>query len=215
MRYRDEKFYWTYQRGVSWPDDYIAPDSMTHWIMEKSQGFTNVRLYKISESIRDYVYLILSLQASARSHIVGNMASALTAQKAFLNNFKDIINRMVDIQKDIKQYQDTLSYTSRKVIAWEKIIYMLTNDMNVNLKIRLGTVGYNNEILGADSRFSLGKNLKVNALAPEKKTPIVPKPTPIPKAANKEVLSVIIPEKERTALVLLLTSAFRIWHAFQ
>ena len=24
MRYKDEKFYWTYQRGVSWPDDYIV-----------------------------------------------------------------------------------------------------------------------------------------------------------------------------------------------
>ena len=27
MRYRDEKFYWTYQQGVSWPNDYINPDS--------------------------------------------------------------------------------------------------------------------------------------------------------------------------------------------
>ena len=35
MRYRDEKFYWTYQCGVGWPDDYIGPDSMTHWIIEK------------------------------------------------------------------------------------------------------------------------------------------------------------------------------------
>ena len=25
MKYRDEKFYWTYQRGVGWPDDYIGP----------------------------------------------------------------------------------------------------------------------------------------------------------------------------------------------
>ena len=31
MRYREEKFCWTYQRGVSWPDDYIGPDSMTQW----------------------------------------------------------------------------------------------------------------------------------------------------------------------------------------
>ena len=23
MRNRDEKFYWTYQHGVGWPDDYI------------------------------------------------------------------------------------------------------------------------------------------------------------------------------------------------
>ena len=29
MRYRDEKFYWSYQRGIGWPDDYIGPDSMT------------------------------------------------------------------------------------------------------------------------------------------------------------------------------------------
>ena len=30
MRYRDEKFYWTHQHGISWPDDYIGPDSMTN-----------------------------------------------------------------------------------------------------------------------------------------------------------------------------------------
>ena len=29
MKYRDEKFYWTYQCSVHWPDDYIGPDSMT------------------------------------------------------------------------------------------------------------------------------------------------------------------------------------------
>ena len=54
-------------------------------------------------------------QASARSSIVGNMASALTAQSAFLNNFEDIVNRRVNIQEDIKKYQDTLSYASSKV----------------------------------------------------------------------------------------------------
>ena len=87
MKYRDEKFYWTYLIGVGWPDDYLGTDSMTCWIIEKSQGFTNVGLLRISESVRAYEYLILSLQASARSGIVRNTASALTAQKAFLNNF--------------------------------------------------------------------------------------------------------------------------------
>ena len=29
VKYRDEKFYWTYQRGVGWPNDYLGPDSMT------------------------------------------------------------------------------------------------------------------------------------------------------------------------------------------
>ena len=47
MKYRDEKFYWTYQCGVKWPDDYIGLDSITHWIIEKSQGFTDVGLLRI------------------------------------------------------------------------------------------------------------------------------------------------------------------------
>ena len=92
MRYRDEKFYWTYQCGVGWPDDYIGPDSMTRWIIETSVGFTDVGLLRILESIRAYAYLILSSQASARSSIIGNSASSLTAQSAFLNNFENIVN---------------------------------------------------------------------------------------------------------------------------
>ena len=102
IRYKDEKFCWTYQLGAGWLDDYIGPDSMTRWIIEKSQGFTDVGLLRISESVRAYVYLIPSSQASARSDIVGKTASALTAQKAFLNNFQDIINRRVNIREDIK-----------------------------------------------------------------------------------------------------------------
>ena len=112
MKYLDEKFYWTYQRSVHWPDDYIDPDSMTRWIIG---GFTDVGLLRISESVRAYAFLILSSQASARSSIVGNSASSLTAQSAFLNNFEDVVNRRVDIREDAKRYQETLSYTSSKV----------------------------------------------------------------------------------------------------
>ena len=79
---------------------------MTQWILEKSDGFTDVGLLKISGSVRAYAYLILSSQASARSGIVGNTASALTAQSAFLNNFENIVYCRVDIREDIKRYQD-------------------------------------------------------------------------------------------------------------
>ena len=34
---------------------------------------------------------------------------------------------------------------------------------NMNLKIKTGTVGYNNKILVSDEKFSLGKNEKVKA----------------------------------------------------
>ena len=44
---------------------FIGPDSMTWWILEKSDGFSDVGLLKISESVRAYAYLILSSQASA------------------------------------------------------------------------------------------------------------------------------------------------------
>ena len=105
---------------------------MTGWIIEKSDGFIDVGLYRTSESIRAYAYLILSSQASARSSMVGNMASALTAQSAFLNNFENVVNHRVNIQEDIKCYQDTLSYASSKVdYSVEENIYMLPTDMNL------------------------------------------------------------------------------------
>ena len=164
MKYWDKTFYWTYQCGVSWPNDYLGIDSMTQWIIEKSVGFTDVGLHRISESVRAYTYLILSSQASARSGIVENTASALTAQSAFLNNLENVVNCRVNIQEDIKHYQDTLSYTSSEVdYSMGENIYMLPSDMN--LKIRSGTVGYNNKILVSDGKFSLGKNEKVNAPA--------------------------------------------------
>ena len=94
-------------------------------------GFTDVVLLKISESVRAYAYLILSSQASDRSGKVGNTASALTAQSAFLNNFENIVNQKVDIMEDIKRYQDTLSYASSKVdYSVGEHLYMLPSDMN-------------------------------------------------------------------------------------
>ena len=135
MRYRDEKFYLTYQRGIGWPNDYIGPDSMTRWIIEKSVGFTDVGLLRISESVRAYAYLILSSQASARSSIIGNLASSLTAQSAFLNNFENVVNRKVDIQEDVKRYQETLSYSSSKVdYSVGENLFMLPSNMELRIR---------------------------------------------------------------------------------
>ena len=92
-----------------------------------------------------------------------NTVSALTAQSAFLNNLEDIVNCRVNIWEDIKRYQDTLSYASSKVdYSMGENIYMLSSDMN--LKIKTDTVGYNNNVLVSDEKFSLGKNDKVNSL---------------------------------------------------
>ena len=227
MRYRDEKFYWTYQHGISWPDDYIGPDSMTHWIIEKSVGFTDVGVYRISESVRAYAYLILSSQASARSSTIENTASALTAQSAFLNNIEDIVNRRVNIQEDIKRYQDTLSYALSKVdYSVGENIYMLPS--NIDLKIRSGTVGHDNKILVSDGKFILGKNDKVNLTVPVIKshntnsietTTITTAQglthTPAISQKEREPKTTITHNEEKIALALALAGGFAIWNIFR
>ena len=73
------------------------------------------------------------------------------------------MNRKVDIQEDVKRYQDTLSYALSKVdYSVGENIFMLPSDMQ--LRIKTGTVGYNNRILVSGSNFSLGKNDEVNSL---------------------------------------------------
>ena len=200
----------------------IGPDSMTWWIIETSVGFTDVGLLKISESVRAYAYLILSSQASARSGIVGNTASTLTAQSAFLNNFEDIVNRKVDVREDIKRYQNTLSYASSKVnYSVGEHLYMLPSDMT--LKIRPGTVGYNNKILVFDGNFSLGKNENVNlttlAIKNHKtnslETPAIKSAHNSKRTSDLEQKTIISHEDEKVALVLSLTGIFTIWFIFR
>ena len=71
------------------------------------------------------------------------------------------MNCIVDIWEDIKRYQDTLSYALNKddYSMGEGIYYMLHS--NINLSIRLGTAGYNNEILVSNGTFSLGMTRSV------------------------------------------------------
>ena len=86
---------------------------MTRRILEISDGFTDVGLLRFRKALGLMHILILSSQASARSAVVGNTASELTAQSAFLKNFENVVNRRADIREDIKHYQDTLSYASK------------------------------------------------------------------------------------------------------
>ena len=93
------------------------------------------------------------------------MASSLTAQSAFLNNLEDIVNRRVDIREDIKRHQGTLSHALSEVdYSIGENIYMLPS--NMKLKIKTGTVLYNNKVLISDGKFNPGKNEKVNLMVP-------------------------------------------------
>ena len=124
-------------------------------------------------------------------------------------------SRRVDFQEDIKRYQDTLSYASSKVdYSIGENIYMIPSDME--LRIKTGTVGYNNKILVSDGNFSLGKNDEVNPLeTPAIKTNSL-ELTHAPAIFQKnQEPKTITHSDEKIALVLALAGGFAIWNMFR
>ena len=110
--WRNQKYFSMWQ-SRSWETgkpgmSYINDNSFSRWIIEKSDGLTTLGLQKLSETVRDYVYLTVTSQTSTRGPIVGHEARNLDAQPVFLNTFENIINRRVDIPEDIQRFQKTL-----------------------------------------------------------------------------------------------------------
>ena len=163
-KWRNQKYFSTWQ-SRAWETNkpgmsYINENSFSRWIIEKSDGLTTLGIQKLSDSVRDYAYLILTSQTSTRGPIVGHEARNLDAQRTFLNIFENIVNRRVNIPEDIRRFQKTLQYARSKVdYAIGEFIYMLPSDMN----LRIGNVrNYNNKILISSPSFKIGTNVKVN-----------------------------------------------------
>ena len=84
----------------------------------------------------------------------------------------------------------------------------------MELRIRSGTVGYNNKILVSDGNFSLGKNDEVNSLeTPAIKTNSL-ELTHAPAISQKNQ-EPITHSDEKIALVLTLAGGFAIWYMFR
>ena len=168
-KWRNQKYFSTWQ-SRAWETNkpgmsYINENSFSRWIIEKSEGLTTLGIQKLSESVRDYAYLILTSQTSTRGPIVGHEARNLDAQRTFLNTFENVVNRRVNIPEDIRRFQKTLQYARSKVdYAIGEFVYMLPSDMN----LRIGNVrNYNNKILISSPSFKIGTNLKINLLSSE------------------------------------------------
>ena len=132
---------------------YINENSFSRWIIEKSDSLTTLGLQKLSETVRNYAYLLLTSQTSTRGSIIGHAARNLDAQRVFLNTFEKNINRRVDIPEDIRRFHMTLQYARSKVTG--EFTNMLPSDIG---KIK----NYNNKLLISPSSFSIGTNLKIN-----------------------------------------------------
>ena len=176
-KWRNQKYFSTWQ-SRAWETNkpgmsYINENSFSRWIIEKSDGLTTLGIQKLSESVRDYAYLILTSQTSTRGPIIGHEARNLDAQRTFLNTFENIVNRRVNIPEDIRRFQKTLQYARSKVdYAIGEFVYMLPSDMN----LRIGNVrNYNNKILISSPSFKIGTNVKVNLNGEKDKPDVKPK----------------------------------------
>ena len=238
-KWRNQKYFSTWQ-SRAWETgkpgmSYINENSFSRWIIEKSDGLTTLGLQKISESVRDYTYLILTSQTSTRGPIVGHEARNLDAQRTFLNTFENIVNRRVNIPEDIRRFQKTLQYARSKVdYAIGEFVYMLPSDMN----LRIGNVrNYNNKILISSPSFKIGTNLKINIDGeqvklkdkPDVKSKEVKTEPKVITKPNKEHKQDVKPnikfeqdvkkpdiyEKGKVALVLGTTAIFTVWWMFK
>ena len=245
--WRNQKYFSTWQ-SRAWETgkpgmSYINENSFSRLIIEKSDGLTTLGLQKLSETVGDYAYLILTSQTSMRGPIIGHEAQNLDAQQVFLNTFESIINRRVDIPEEIQRFQKTLQYTRSKVdYVIGEFIYMLPSDMN----LRIGKVkNYNNKILISSPGFTTGTKLKIS-LNGEKDKPdtksnkehkqdvkvIRTKPN-IKKEHEQDIKMMKIGpsikfkkeemmktepdthEEEKAALILGITSIFTVWWLFK
>ena len=205
-KWRNQKYFSTWQ-SRAWETgkagmSYLNENSWSRWIIEKSDGLTTLGLQKISETVRDYAYLILTSQTSTRGQIIGHEARNLDAQRVFLITFEDVVARRVSIPEDIQRFQKTLQYARSKVdYVVAEYVYMLPSDMN--LKIGGNIRGYNNKILVSSPSFNIGTNLKVNLddddtkVAKTDKLVVKHKPDIKPnKGDQQDVKPVIKPNKE-------------------
>ena len=224
---------------------YINENSFSRWIIEKSNGLTMLGLQKLSETVRDYPYLMLTSQTSTRGPIIGHEVQNLDAQRTFLNTFENIKNMRVNIPEDIRRFQKTLQYARSKVdYVIGEFIYMLPSNMN----LRIGKVkNYNNKILISSPGFKIGTNLKINLSGekdkpdvkskevemvktePDAKLKVITKPNIRPNEkhkqdvkpnikSNKELkhdTNKITYEEEKVALILGTTAVFTVWWMFK
>ena len=229
-KWRNQKYFSTWQ-SRAWETgkpgmSYINENSFSRWIIEKSEGLTMLGLQKLSETVRDYTYLILTSQTSMRGPILGHEARNLDAQCTFLNTFENIVNRRVNIPGNIRIFQKTLQYARSKVdYVIGEFIYMLLSYMNLHIgKVK----NYNNKILISSPSFKIGTNLKINLDVKFKEVEMVKTKPDVKQRkepdvkSNKEQKQDVKPdmnkityEEEKVALILGTTAVFTVWWMFK
>ena len=172
---------------------------------------------KISKSVREYVYLVLTSQVQKGSTIVGNSTPAVDAQQTLKAMFKTLINEDYSIGIDFERYQGVLEHALSKVDFSVGIgIYMLSSNLNLSIG---KTNGYNNKILVSNTDMKNVSNRDINRDHKKLTPPNVPKKIVIPVAQRDPSHNLkMLTEKhndEKLAITLLIVGtgliAYHVW----
>ena len=138
-------------------------DSWSRWKMPKSQGLTRQGLEMLSESIRVYVYCLLTAQSSVRSNIIGNTSPNFEAQELFSKEVEDFIQRDMLLHEDIQRYENVLSNARSSVdYSLGEGIYMLPSDLQLRVGVKRG---YSDKLqVGIASRPQSGRQSPLSVL---------------------------------------------------
>ena len=208
---RNQKYFSKWQSrswGTGKPGmSYINENSFSIWIIEKLDGLTTLGLQKLFETVRDYMYLILTSQISTRGPIVGHETRNLDTQRVFLNTFESIVSRRVDIPEDIQRFQKILQYARGKVdYVIGEFICMLPSDMNLQIgKVKSKREGTVRTKPDTESNKEHKQDVKVIRTKPNIKL----------KKEDKPDTNKITYEEEKLALILGMTSIFTVWWIFK
>jgi len=116
--------------------DYVlqkdAVDGWMQFLLDKSQGFTQVGAVRIDDIIRACVYCILNSQPKTRSNII----KSLECQQNFVDLLKSHINSLFLIPESIQKYQDAISNTGVRINYAVSIgLYMILSDLVLKVSV--------------------------------------------------------------------------------
>ena len=133
------------------------------FMLDNSIGFTRPGVIRINESIRTYVYCLLSAQGLLRNSIMNP-----ETQKEFLSLFEDSVNSPVNLPSSMERYQSVLKYARTEV---NFVVGYGLQMCPSNMELKIGNfTGYNNLLLIATPNLKLGTNRNINQKPPEPDT---------------------------------------------
>ena len=175
---------------------------------EHSVGFTQAGVERLNDTIRTYVYCILTAQAQTRSSILGS-GTAFNTQKEFVELVESSVVNASDLER---RYEQVLKYARSKVdFVFGEGLYMAPSDMDWQLG---GIHNFSNHVFISKGPTKPGRHDQLNAPPvlpiPHPAPPVpVPHPEPAPtKSAIEASPSPSDHENEKTALTVALVAIF-------